>query len=165
MPAPTIAKLLAHLALPLAARAASSAPYPESFHLAPFASGTPVTPDHLYHQCKTEVHHLGNFSHPASMADCLEIGEWSRANSGLWILSSDNWYILRESGNCALAVQANIPTNIGDGDVADLIDTIHLGDGIRLGSIEEAGSFSGCQNPNVVINFWLRDSKFELLPV
>ncbi|KAI1824698.1 hypothetical protein F4861DRAFT_250962 [Xylaria intraflava] len=162
MLAPTIMKLVTVLALPLAALAAPKSQASSPYSTAPFAPGS--SEQGPYDKCTTEENHKGNFSHPADMLDCLQIGEWARANNGLWVLKatasdSDDWFVLRQAGNCALLAQNTVPTEVGNKDVTDLIDTIHLGDGISLGSIEELGTFGGCQG-DATVNFWLRDSKF-----
>ncbi|KAI1312812.1 hypothetical protein F5Y03DRAFT_200273 [Xylaria venustula] len=158
-------KLFVLLALPLAALAAPNTAISKHFSEAPFAPASPEQGG--FDRCSSEEHHKGHMSHPANMLDCLEIGLWANNNNGAWILdqtstrndnSSDDdagWHILRAEGNCALLVRNNAPTSVGNKDISDLIDAVHLGDGIELGPIEELGTFSGCQ-AGVNVSFWLR---------
>ncbi|KAI1192338.1 hypothetical protein F5X97DRAFT_104279 [Nemania serpens] len=160
--------LLALLTLPLAALAAPEATVSGCFAEAPFAPGTPE--QGAFDRCSTEAHHKGRLAHPADMLDCLEIGEWARKNNGMWILhaatttaaagaGANDWRALRTQGTCALVVRNSAPTSVGNQDVVDLIDAVHLGDGVELGPIEEVGFFGGCQ-AGVNVSFWLRRSEF-----
>ncbi|KAI1738521.1 hypothetical protein F4680DRAFT_425193 [Xylaria scruposa] len=156
-----ILKLFAFLAIPMATLAAPKATVAKRFGTVPFA---PATPEQgAFDKCSTEEHHKGDLAHPAPMMDCLEIGEWAKNNNGMWILDAtaatdDDWNVLRVQGACALVVKNTQPTSIGNKDVVDFIEAVHQGDGIELGSIEELGTFHGCQG-GVDVSFWLRSSE------
>ncbi|TGJ86154.1 hypothetical protein E0Z10_g2616 [Xylaria hypoxylon] len=154
-------KILALLAMPLSALAAPKMAISKRFDAAPFAPATPE--QEAFDMCSTEEHHKGKLAHTADMLDCLEIGEWASENNGEWVLKATtdadddcDWHILRAQGNCALLVKNTEPTSVGNKDVADLIEAIHLGDGIELGPIEEVGTFGGCQG-GAKVSFWLRN--------
>ncbi|KAI0490671.1 hypothetical protein F4859DRAFT_16316 [Xylaria cf. heliscus] len=164
MPTQTIMKLFTLLTIPIAALAAPEVMVSKRFGSAPFAPGTPE--QGAFDKCSTEEHHKGNLAHPANMLDCLDISAWAKDNNGMWTLDAttdpnddNDWQILRVQGSCALVVKNTQPTSIGNKDVMDLIEAIHLGDGIELGSIEELGTFHGCQ-AGVDVSFWLRGSDF-----
>ncbi|KAI1191991.1 hypothetical protein F5B17DRAFT_125816 [Nemania serpens] len=162
MPVQVTMNLLALLTMPLAALAAPEATISRCFNAAPFAPGTPEQGS--FDRCSTVTHHKGRLAHPANMLDCLEIGAWAKKNNGVWILHATTaagaygWYALRTQGTCALIVRNSEPTAVGNQDVADLIEAVHLGDGIALGPIEEVGYFGGCQG-GVNVSFWLRSSE------
>lgn len=156
--------ILALLTVPLAALAAPETTISTRFAEAPFfAPGS--AEQGTFDRCSTEAHHKSRLAHTADMLDCLEIGEWARKNNGVWMLDAiaagdaNDWYALRTQGTCALIVRSSEPTSVGNQDVVDLIDAVHLGDGIELGPIEEVGFFGGCQ-AGVNVSFWLRNSKF-----
>ncbi|KAI1753462.1 hypothetical protein F4782DRAFT_496408 [Xylaria castorea] len=157
-----IMKLFTILSMLIAALAAPKATVSRRFGMAPFAPAT--SEQGAFDKCSAEEYHRGNLAHPASMLDCLEIGEWAKKNNGMWILDAtadddDDWQILGVQGSCALVVKNTQPTSIGNKDVVDFIEAIHLGDGIELGSVEELGAFCGCQG-GVDVSFWLRSSEF-----
>ncbi|KAJ3569984.1 hypothetical protein NPX13_g5888 [Xylaria arbuscula] len=136
---------------------------------APFAPAT--TEQGAFARCEGEDHHRANLAHPADMLDCLEISSWATANNGMWVLKATStstntttddagaddhdWHALYGYGNCALFVKYTEPTSVGNADVVKLIETIHMSDGMRLGPVEEVGSFCGCQ-AGVDVKFWLR---------
>ncbi|KAI8951339.1 hypothetical protein F4801DRAFT_578552 [Xylaria longipes] len=156
-----IMKLFTLLTIPIAALATVS----KRFGTIPFAPAT--SEQGAFHKCSTEEYHKGNLSHTANMLDCLELGEWAKDNNGMWILDAttdaneedDDWHILRVQGTCALVVKNNQTTSVGNQDVVDFIESVHLGDGIELGPIEELGSFCGCPG-GADVSFWLRSSEF-----
>ncbi|KAI0459830.1 hypothetical protein F5B21DRAFT_454356 [Xylaria acuta] len=164
MSAQTIMKLVTLLAIPIIALSAPRATVPLRFGTVPFAPAT--SEQGAFDKCSTEEHHKGNLAHTADMLDCLEIGEWARNNNGMWILDTttdanedaNDWHVLRVQGTCALVVKNTQPTSVGNKDVVDFIEAVHLGDGIELGSIEELGTFCGCQG-GVDVGFWLRSSE------
>ncbi|KAI0866242.1 hypothetical protein F4860DRAFT_459431 [Xylaria cubensis] len=153
----TILRLFTFLAISIAALAAPGAAVSKRFDTAPFA---PATPEQgAFDKCSTEGHHKGDLAHPAPMLDCLQIGDWAKNNNGMWILdATDNdWHILRMQGACALVVKNTQPTSVGNKDVVDFIEAVHMGDGVELGPVEELGTFYGCQG-GVDVSFWLRSS-------
>jgi hypothetical protein len=150
------------LATPLTALVVSENNISKRFDTVPFAPAPPEQGG--YSVCATESHHKANYTYPANMLDCLEIGMWAVNHNGMWILKAttnpdnlEDWHVLLTEGHCALLIKNTGPTSLGNKDVADMIDAIHLGDGIRLGLIEEKGTFDRCQD-GADINFWLRDS-------
>ncbi|KAI1175491.1 hypothetical protein F4777DRAFT_578986 [Nemania sp. FL0916] len=164
-------KLFALLVTPLAALAAPSAAASNSVVPAAFVPGD--TESGPFNRCSTQTYHKNNLMHTADMMDCLAISEWAKQHHGIWILHAttttgglvvnkrddhEGWYALRMQDNCALLVKSNKTTTIGNQDVVDLIESIHLGDGIGLGPIEEVGVFGGCQD-GVDVELWLRDPK------
>ncbi|KAF2972610.1 hypothetical protein GQX73_g1024 [Xylaria multiplex] len=152
-------KIFTLLTIPLMALAAPKIMISKRFETAPFAPASPE--QEAYNMCSTEEHRKGRLAHTADMLDCLEISAWASENNGVWMLKATtegddcDWHVLRTQGNCALFAKNTEPTSIGSKDVADLIEAIHLGDGIRLGPIEELGTFGGCQD-GVNVSFWLR---------
>lgn len=156
-------KLLTLLSMSLATLAApSKLTISKRFDAVPYAPATPEQGP--FDKCTAETHQRGKLSHTADMLDCLEIGSWARQNNGVWVLKAttdpsdpDDWLVLREEGSCALIVKNTQPTQIGNQDVVDLIEAVHLGDGIRLGPVEEVGAFAGCQG-DATVRFWLRSS-------
>ncbi|KAI2643696.1 hypothetical protein GGS21DRAFT_31775 [Xylaria nigripes] len=165
MPFQTILTLLFHLATPLAVLAA---PISRRFDTVPFAPATSDQPP--FKTCATQEINKGPNPNPASMSDCLMIGQWAAEHNGLWTLTGttatnsssnddDGWRVLHQELNCALLVKNTEATSIGNQDVADLIEAIYLGDGIRVGSVEEVGTFGGCPD-QVNVSFLLRDAKF-----
>ncbi|KAI0914070.1 hypothetical protein F4823DRAFT_435851 [Ustulina deusta] len=163
MPTRTTMKLFALLAMPLAALTTPHATISKHFDPAPFA---PATPEQgAFNRCSAEEHRKGRLAHPADMLDCLEIGDWASENNGVWVLEAaaaadvdddNDWHVLRVQGRCALFIKNTEPTSIGNRDVADLIEAVHLGDGIELGPVEELGTFCGCQG-GANVSFWLRN--------
>ncbi|RWA14848.1 hypothetical protein EKO27_g185 [Xylaria grammica] len=154
-------KISALLTMPLLGLATPKVAIFERLDAAPFAPATPQ--QEAFDRCSTEEHHKGKLAHTADMLDCLEIGVWASGNNGVWVLEATtdvdddcDWHILRAQGDCALFVKNTEPTSIGNKDVADLIETIHLDDGIELGPVEELGTFGGCQG-GANVSFWLRN--------
>jgi len=163
--APFTIKYAALLAMPLTALAMPRGTISRRFDTVPFAPATPEQGG--FSVCATKSHHNTNSLYPADMLDCLEIGTWAANNNGTWILKAttnpddpDDWHVLLTEGHCAFLIKNAKPTSLGNKDVADMIDAIHLSDGMRLGSIEEKGTFGRCQD-GADINFWLRDSISE----
>ncbi|KAI0541032.1 hypothetical protein GGR58DRAFT_74961 [Xylaria digitata] len=152
-------KIFALLTIPLSALAAAKATISKHFETAPFVPAAPE--QETLNRCSTEEHHKGRLTHTADMLDYLEISEWANENNGVWMLKTTTdaddceWNVLHVQGNCALFVKNTEPTSIGSKDVVDLIEAIHLGDGIGLGPIEELGTFGGCQD-GANVSFWLR---------
>ncbi|KAI0977385.1 hypothetical protein F4678DRAFT_12864 [Xylaria arbuscula] len=156
------------LATPLAALTAPNTANSKHFDAAPFAPATPEQGG--FNRCSSEEHRKGQMSHPANMLDCLEIGLWASDNNGVWILDQtstddnndddDGWHVLRAEGDCALLVKNTAPTSVGNKDISDLIDAVHLSDGIELGPVEELGTFCGCQGA-VNVSFWLRSPELR----
>ncbi|KAI1419790.1 hypothetical protein F5Y12DRAFT_788780 [Xylaria sp. FL1777] len=158
-------KLFTLLATSLATLTTPSAAISTYLDPAPFAPAT--SEQGGFDRCSGEEHHKGRLAHPADMLDCLEIGQWANTNNGVWVLTAgtttnddggdddDDWHMLREKGDCAVFVKNTQPTSVGNEDIADLIEAIHLGDGIELGPIEELGTFHGCQG-GANVSFWLR---------
>ncbi|KAJ2995651.1 hypothetical protein NUW58_g1209 [Xylaria curta] len=158
-----VMKLFAFLSMSSAVLAIPESPTSKSSGMAPFAPATAY--QRAFDRCSTEKHHKAVMAHPADILDCLEIGEWAKKNNGMWILDAltdanddNNWHTLRVQGTCALIVQNTKPTSVGNKDVVDLIEAVHMGDGIELGPIEERGTFGGCQG-DADVSFWLRDSE------
>ncbi|KAI0398355.1 hypothetical protein F5Y17DRAFT_151109 [Xylariaceae sp. FL0594] len=144
-------------ALPVAALAM---PGPKPFDTVPFAPATGQNGSSL---CTTrQHHHTADNANPADMMDCLEIGTWASDHNGEWILkettttTTDDWHVLLTRGHCTFLVKNTQATSLGNRDVMDMVDAIHLSDGIRLGPIEEKGTFGGCQD-DADVQFWLRD--------
>jgi hypothetical protein len=161
----TIMKLFTLLALPLVTVAASKPMISKRFNNVVFLHASPSQPQGC-DACATEEHHRTTLLHTADMLDCLEIGTWASDNNGMWLLThttdpndDTDWHILRQTGNCALLVRNQQPTSVGNQDVSDFIDDIHLHDDVHLLPIELLGTFGGCSN-NVNVSFWLRDTNF-----
>ncbi|GAP89136.1 hypothetical protein SAMD00023353_0902090 [Rosellinia necatrix] len=165
-----MAPLAAALAVPPRGVAVSSSSSSSSKRHDPmvlFVPFVPFTPEQGgFDACATETHHLSMLGHPASMMDCLELSAWAAENNGVWIVGADDdgdggdndggWRALQTRGACALYARSARPTPVGNWDVVDLIEAIHLGDGIRLGSVEEVGVLGACQGGDNV-SFWLRN--------
>ncbi|KAK5630780.1 hypothetical protein RRF57_006495 [Xylaria bambusicola] len=155
-------KLHTFLPIPLAALVAHGITAFKILEPAPFA---PATPEQgTFAKCSAVEHHKGKLAHPADMLDCLEISTWASTNNGMWVLKAttevdddddDGWHVLNGHGTCALFVKYTAPTSIGNADVVNLIEAIHMSDSIELGSVEEVGTFRGCQ-AGVDVSFWLR---------
>ncbi|KAI3323005.1 hypothetical protein HD806DRAFT_497504 [Xylariaceae sp. AK1471] len=161
----TTMKLFALLSLPLAAVAAPNPKISKRFDEVVFAPANPPQ-SQGYNKCLTEEHQKTSLLHTADMLDCLEIGTWASDNDGMWLLTATtnpkddtDWHILRQAGNCAFLVKNQQPTSVGNKDVSDFIDEIHLHDDVHLLPIEMVGTFDGCQN-NANVSFWLRDTNF-----
>ncbi|KAI1284506.1 hypothetical protein F5Y07DRAFT_5479 [Xylaria sp. FL0933] len=156
----TMVKLFTLLMIPLAVFAAPNVAMSKHFDQPPFAPGTREQGG--FNRCSSEEHHKDNLTYPADMLDCLEISRWASEHNGIWILKAttnaddeDDWHVLRAQGNCALFVKNTAPTSIGNKDIADLIEAVHLEDGLELGPVDELGTFCGCQ-AGVDVDFWLR---------
>ncbi|KAI0426184.1 hypothetical protein F5Y09DRAFT_345968 [Xylaria sp. FL1042] len=156
----TMMKLLVLLAMALAVLATPTTAISKDLDQPPFAPGTAEQGG--FNRCSSQEYHKGDLAHPADMLDCLEISRWASEHNGIWILKAiadpndnDDWHMLREQGGCALLVKNTAPTSIGNKDIADLIDAVHMGDGLELGPVEEVGTFYGCQG-GADVNFWLR---------
>ena len=169
-------KLYALFAVSLAAFATPNISPFKRLEPAPFAPAT--AEQGAFARCSGEEHHKGSLAHPADMLDCLEIGTWATANNGMWVLkaattaaaadddviendnnnsnsNNNGWHALYGYGNCALFVKYAAPTSVGNADVVNLIEAVHMSDGMRLGPVEEVGTFRGCQ-AGVDVSFWLR---------
>ncbi|KAL7625802.1 hypothetical protein AAE478_005025 [Parahypoxylon ruwenzoriense] len=114
--------------------------------------------------CSDPTHQPAKNGNSAPWSDCLGIRDWARVNKGEWVLSrttdpnnDSDWNVLHKSGDCAFLVKNTEPTDVGNKDVADLLDGIYSDAGSDKGKVEEQGSFSDCHG-GVSVNFLLRNA-------
>ncbi|KAI0155260.1 hypothetical protein GGR57DRAFT_464670 [Xylariaceae sp. FL1272] len=162
------------LALPmaLAMPTLNSMPIPADFY-PPNITDVPfhTSPSYPGNFCNGTSYKPSNNGHAAMFSDCLKIMNYAQTSIGEWQLKTattkDSWQMLASMGNCALLVQNTEPAVVSDKDVADLMHTIWMKDGIRDGPVEATGSWENCQvyqapyrEKATGVQFWVRDSNF-----